>query len=772
MLKYINILFCLTLCQLSFSQKHTISGYVEDSNTGERIIGAYVTDSLSRNVAQTNNYGFYNLKTTGKEAFIKATYIGFKSEPVYLANMHDTVLNIKIHPLMELSEVVVTSSGYNHTINDQLGMITIPVKKLTQMPALGESDLLKSIQSQPGIKGGVEGSSGIFVRGGGSGENLFMLDDVPIYNVSHLYGFFSAFNSDAIKDIKLLKGCFPAQYGGRVSSVIDVRSRDGNNKSLKGQMSIGIISANVTLEGPVINDKTTFIFSGRRSYFDLYSKALKGLELLNSDFPGYNFYDINARITHTFSLKDKIFISFYNGKDRIKNKIDNSNDESQSYLLSDNYHEDSGWGNLISSLRWNHTVGNSLFANTTVAYSRYKYFTQDKYHMIYSDSLAKDYNAKYNSDISDFIIKTDFDYSISNKNKLKFGIGNTFHIFKPGRNDYAVDDQKLNVKTDTSYTNSTLHASELFIYVEDEIKPLQKLTVNSGIRFSSLMSGGKICLNLEPRISATYILLPQLVIKVGYSRMVQYMHLLTRFGLSMPTDIWVPALKGLNPLKSDQVNAGVSYNWSNKLLLSLEVYRKWLFNTTDYKNGSSLLTDLSPWYEKITQGHGNAKGIELSVEKQEGRLTGGINYTISRSDRKYEDLNNGLSFPFKYDRLYDFNISVNYQISKKWDVSSFWMYGTGYPVTTPVDKYIPNFFSHNIYYYPSINNSRLPAYHRLDLGIHYKTHNHVGYQTISIDVFNAYYRKNPVNVYYIGWAFVYSYLLPIIPSVTYTLNFK
>jgi outer membrane cobalamin receptor len=775
MLKVKILLLSLIICQLSFSQSQTISGYVEDSNTGERIIGAYVIDSLSRSIAQTNNYGFYNLKIAGKKAFIKATYIGFKSEVIFLSHVRDTVLNIKMKPVMELKEVVVTSSRYNHTVNGPLGMITIPVKQLTSMPALGEADLIKSIQSQPGIKGGVEGSAGIFVRGGGSGENLFMLDDVPIYNVSHLYGFFSTFNSNAIKDIKILKGCFPSQYGGRVSSVIDVRSRDGNNKSLTGEMSVGIISANITLEGPILNDKTTFIVSGRSSYFNLYSAAIKNLSLLNSDFPDYNFYDINARLSHTFSQKDKIFLSFYNGKDNIKNKNNAIESDNNSYVLSDNYHENSGWGNLIGSLRWNHTFGNSLFANTTIAYSRYKYFTQDKYHTIYSDSLTTDYDARYKSEISDYIVKTDFDYTITNNHKIMFGAGNTFHTFEPGRNDYRVDDQKLNVKTDTSFTNSTLHASEAFIYVEDEIKPIQKLSVNSGLRLSGLISGEKTRFNLEPRISANYILLPQLVIKAGYSRMVQYMHLLSTSGLTMPTDIWVPALKGLNPLKSDQINAGIAYNWANKILVSIEVYRKWLYNTTDYKYGSSLLTDLSPWYEKTTQGNGNAKGIELSVEKQEGRLTGSINYTLSRSDRKYDDLNNGLPFPFIYDRLHDFNISVNYQISQKWDVSAFWIYGTGYPVTLPVEKYASNLDIAPltyIQYYSSINNCRLPAYHRLDLGIHYKTHNHLGDQTISFDVFNAYDRKNPVSTYYYYSTFKYSYLLPIIPSVTYTLKFK
>ncbi len=775
MLKFKILLFLLVLCKIAFPQGHTISGYVEDSNTGERIIGAFVIDSLSNSVAQTNNFGFYNLRTSNRQAFVKATYVGFKSATIHISSVNDTILNIKMEPLVELKEVVVSYSRYTHNENVHLGMITIPIKQLTQMPALGEADLIKSIQNQAGIKGGIEGSAGIFVRGGGSGENLFMLDDVPVYNVSHLYGFFSAFNSHAIKDIKLLKGCFPAQYGGRASSVIDVRSRDGNNKSLQGEISIGIISANVSLDGPVINDKSTFMISGRTSYFNLYSGVLKNLDLLKDDFPKYNFYDFNARLTHTFSQKDKIFLSFYNGKDHINSLNSDNASEENSYVMAENIHENSGWDNLIGSLRWNHMFGSRLFANTTLAYSSYNYFTQDTYHSFPSDSLTKDYNASYKSDISDYIVKTDFDLTINNNHRLIFGFGNTFHTFNPGSNYYYANDQKLEVKIDTSYINSRLLANEAFIYIGDEIKLGHKLVINPGFRLSAFLSAGKTIINPEPRFSANFILLPHLVIKAGYSRMIQYMHLLSRSGLNMPTDIWIPALKGIDPLKSDQINAGFSYNWSDKILISVEAYRKLLYNTTDYKNGSSLLTDLSPWYEKTTQGRGHAKGIELSVEKQEGRLTGSINYTLSGSDRTFEDLNNGLVFPFKYDRLHDLNISVNYQITGKWDVSAFWMYGTGYPVTLANEKYAPDIYIAYIRYiqnYPSINNCVLPAYHRLDLGIHYKINNNLGDQTLSLDVFNAYNRKNPVNVYYNGERFVYSNLLPIIPSITYTLNFK
>lgn len=738
-------------------------------------------DTISKNVTQTNNFGFYNLKIGLNKAAILATYLGIKSKVIYLAPTQDTLINILIKPVLELQEVTVSSSVYERNVNVPLGLTTIPVKQLISLPALGEPDLIKSIQSQPGIKGGIEGSAGIFVRGGGSGENLFMLDDVPLYNISHLYGFFSTFNSSAVKDIKLFKGGFPAKYGGRVSAVVDIRSREGNNKSITGEVSLGFISSKLTLEGPLFSDKTTFIISGRRSYFDLYSATLRKFDVLDENFPDYYFYDLNFRITHTFSQYDKIFLSFYNGKDKIRNNNGSFVINNNAVLFSNDLNETAGWGNIVSSLRWNHVFNNSLFVNTTLAYSRFNYFTLAKFNDSSGDtSLNKtkdiNYSASYLSSNSDIIVKTDFEYTVSGNHKLTFGMGNTFRTYNPGKHSYSIMDQISDLKADTSYINNIVYASEPFFYMEDNIKVTPGLFVNAGLRLSGLLSANKVYFNAEPRISASYSLHPDIVLKAGYSRMVQYLHLLSTSGITVPADIWVPALEGLYPLKSDQINAVISFDLNKKALFSIEIYRKWLTNTTDFRNGASLLASFSPWYEKTTQGSGNAKGVELSVEKQEGRITGSINYTLSTSDRKYTDLNNGQIFPFMYDRLHDFNISLNCQVFKKWDFSVLWFYGTGYPVTVPVEKYVPVLIStsYPVNYYPSLNNCRLPAYHRLDLGIHYKTQNRLGEHTLSFDIFNAYNRQNPVNVYY-GFnylSFKYAYLLPIIPSVTYTLKIK
>ncbi|MGD0343060.1 MAG: TonB-dependent receptor [Bacteroidales bacterium] len=522
--------------------------------------------------------------------------------------------------------------------------------------------------------------------------------------------------------------------------------------------------------------------SGRRSYFDLYSGALKTLNLIDLNFPGYHFYDLNVRLCHAFSEKDKIFLSFYSGKDKILYENKNALAISTFETFSESTDETSGWGNTIGSLRWNHTFRN-LFVNSTIAISNYNYYILSNYNSIrrdtvYKDSFDENYSADYRSKISDLIIKTDFDYLISNNHKLTFGVGNTIHTYNPGSNIYSMKSLLLDIKIDTAYSNTILHNNEPYIYFEDEMKLNQKLLLTAGLRFSGSFQGKNIRINAEPRLSANYQISSQFVIKVGYSRMVQYLHLLSTSGLSMPTDIWVPALKGLQPLKSDQINSGISYHYENLPLISIEFYKKWLINTTDLRNGASLLSDLSPWYEKTTQGHGNAEGIEVVILKQEGRITGSINYTYAKADRNYSDLNNGKTFPFRYDRRHDLNISLNYQISKKWDISVLWWYGTGYPVTIPVEKYQPllnlvTTVQHNLmYYYPSINNYRLPPYHRLDIALHYKITKKNTEQEISLDIFNVYNHKNPVYMYYLlNYSFEYVYLFPIIPSITYTIRF-
>ena len=781
----ISLVLFLGSIQNSCAQTFTVSGYVEDLTTGERMIGAFVADSAGQKAAQTNNYGYFSLKYSKGRISLNATYVGYKAGKYDFTMVRDTSLVIKLEPGSELQEVIIKGSVYNRNAATPLGMVVIPIKQLAAIPALGEVDVLKAIQQQPGIQGGIEGSAGLFVRGGGAGENLYLIDDVPVYNVSHLYGFVSTFNSSAVKDLKVMKGCFPAAYGGRASSVIDVRTRDGNNRAFHGEVSLGMISSKLMFEGPLLSQKTTFIVSARRSYLDLFTNILKNTGLLNNSFPKYYFYDINAKVVHTFSSRDRIYLSFYNGKDHIRNVHETTEELSETSKYSENNTETSGWGNLLGTLRWNHNAGSSLFINTTVAYSKYDYFTDRNYSSLYEDlvsgfDISRDYHAGYYSRIQDIIAKTDFSYSVNSKQTVRFGAGYTFHTLSPGTNTYSLNDEALNVTRDTSFTNDLIQAGEYFLYSEYEAQ-IGRATLNLGIRASGFLADTAHYFTPEPRLSFNYMLLPKLALKAGYSRMEQYIHLLSTSGVSMPTDLWIPSTRGIRPLGSDQVNAGLAFEWQS-ITLTAEVYRKWLNHTTDFSNGASLSTDLRPWYEKTTQGVGGAKGFEISLEKLKGSVSGNISYTLAKADRKYPAINHGKEFPFSYDRRHNFNIFVNWIISPKYDVSAAWIYGTGYPATIPVEKYLPALGIYNtdseyggeIDYYPSRNNVHMAAYHRLDISFHYKVTTRIGEHTISVDVFNVYNRKNPIYMYYSGYrvkTLQYANLLPVIPSLTYTLRF-
>ena len=776
-------LFFILISYPSYSQFHSVSGFVEDSYTGERLAGAFVYDYTEKNIVQTNDFGFFRIMTNS-DVSVQASYMGTKSELLRFHLSGDTLLKLKIIQVIGLNEVQISSEMANNRFGAILGYSRLPVKQLLLMPALGEADIVKSLQNQPGIKGGLEGSTGMFVRGGSSGENLFLLDDVPLYNVSHLYGFFSTFNSSVVKDVKLYKGCFPARYGGRVSSVIDVRSIDGNQEELKGELSIGIISSHFMAEGPTSNHKTTFVVSGRRSYFDLYSGIFDKLTLLGLNFPGYSFYDFNTRIAHAISAKDKIYLNFYTGRDKIYDRISNIYTANNHATYSEMTEEKSGWGNITGSVRWNHLTDNLLFINTTISGTGYNYNVSENYRSLQNDSLAgeqlsRSYTAEYSSNVTDILLKSDFEYSFSNFHKINFGLGTTLHIFNPGKNSYSSNSTTTGQITETSMNSIKIQSNEPYLYFDDEFKAGEKIIIRSGLRISSFITRRQTKINPEPRISANFKILPALSLKAGYSRMFQYMHLLSNSGLSMPTDFWIPAVKPVYPEKSDQVNAGLTCQLSENVDLSIEAYKKYLTNTTDFKNGYSVFSTSENWYDRVTQGKGEARGVEISLKKSGKILSFDVNYTLSKATRIYDDLNNGREFPFRYDRLHDLNISLNYKISEKWNISALWVYGTGYPVTVPVEKYSPSInlvsgFQHNlIYYYPSLNNFRLSDYKRLDVGIHYSIRRKKTEHNISLDVFNALNRKNPVNMYYIqNFSLKYVYLFPFMPSLTYTIKFN
>jgi len=787
-MKYLLTLLLSIFAGSLSAQQYIISGYVEDASTGERVVGAYIYDSVSNNWIITNDYGFFSLKDCSEKALLSISYIGYMPFVREIDLHKDTIVTLKIATNNVIDEVIVRSDIYKRTVNTSLSLSIIPVKSLISIPALGEVDLLKSLQNQPGVKGGIEGSSGLNVRGSSDGDNLIMLDDVPLYNVSHLFGFFSSFNSSVIKDIKLIKGCFPARYGGRSASVIDVRCRDGNNKKFTGEASLGIISSKLTIEGPLLHDKTTYILTARRSYFDLYSDLLKRRGIMKESLPGYYFYDLNGRITHTFSQKDRIHLNFYNGKDNMQNKNTDIEESDDNEKFTEIRKDNTGWTNTLGSVRWNHTFNNKLFLNTTFAASKYEYYTEDDYNSTREifdteEKIDRIYWFTYNAGLQDINLKADFDYFGINNHRIKLGTGNIFHNIDPGKSNYYIEDSETGEYSDTTFTNDNIDAQTRSLYIEDEFILIENLTINAGLRITDFKTGKSIYTNAEPRLALNWLLTGNIAVKGGYSRMVQYIQLISENNVTMPLDLWVPSAKGLEPLKSDQATLGFSYNYKNDIVFTIEGYYKELINTTDYIEGASLAGEQVPWYERVTQGKGTAKGIEISAERQSGKLLAGIYYTISKSDRTYKELNTNSTFPFKYDRLHDITISTNYQISDKWDISFLWVYYSGNPITLETEKYLPAIsvysgtsdFGHEIHYFPNKNNFRLPAYHRLDIGIHRTTKNKLGKQTISFDIFNAYNRKNPVQANYSDVRFkkiLYSHLLPIIPTISYTIKFE
>lgn len=714
-----------------------------------------------------------------------ASYVGCQSDEVDLVLKSDTSIVIPIDQNKELEEIIINARSNRNIINNQLGYKILSKETIRLLPALGEPDVLKAIQNQPGIQSGTEGSTNIHVRGGGSGDNLIVLDDIPLYNVSHLYGFFSSFNSMAIKDAKLLKGSFPARYGGRSSSVIDIRTIDGNTKKLSVNTNIGFISSSTTMDGPIFSDKTTYLISGRRSYFDSYSNIIKSAKLLKNSFPDYYFYDINAKIAHTFSKKNKIYFNYYSSKDDIKNINSSETDFTNNKAINLQQNELSGWNNQIFSLRWNHVFQNTMFNNTTLAYSRYNYFINKSYEeqTQYDDyKLYKVYKTDFKSHIYDLIFKSDFYYYYSDNLNFRFGFGSALHTVNPGRIKLYIDDDWNNEQNDTLFANKVIKFQEPYLYLEANLKFYQRFKLNLGIRQSGTYYNNHLNTNTEPRIHLNFKITDDIVLKSGFTTSYQYFHFLSTSGVNMPSDLWIPSINNINALKANQFNAGISINLFHNLLFTFELYKKQLYNITHYKNGASLLNDTEAWDTKITQGKGNSKGAELALSKNYGKITGNINYTYSIANRQYNELNNGIQFPFKYDRLHDFSVIINIALNKKLDFSLYWIYGTGYPVTLANEKYLPYFmiyslsseFGGEIHSFSSVNHIRLPDYHRLDIGIHYKIRKKKFQHIVSFNVFNAYNRKNPVYMYYNQYQYnklQYVSLLPIIPTLSYSFSF-
>ena len=800
MKKTVSLLLLLLLCFCGMAQ-HTISGTIYDEKTGETLIGTTIYDTVSHQGTITNQHGRYTITLKENSPVLRISFVGYETQFIPVELNQNRHLDIRLKSSLTLQEVVITGDRIQHVESSQTSMVELPVEQVKAVPVLfGETDVVKVVQLLPGVQSGSEGMSGMYVRGGGPDENLFLLDGVPMYNVNHLGGFFSAFNSDAVKNISLYKGSFPAHFGSRLSSVLDITTNNGNDKEFHGGIGIGAISAKFNFEGPIVKEKTTFSISGRRTYADaLLQPILRAAtfidgygEKINA---GYYFYDLNAKITHKFNDRSRLYASYYMGDDalyaRFQYGMSYSNDRE---YLKLGYN----WGNIVGSLRWNYELTPKLFMNVTGAYTRYRNdlsLTEEMYYNYGTESYSEELGVGFNSGIQDVTGRVDFDYAPAPNHAIKFGGQYIYHIFTPETNSiHAKEDDGGRVfQLDTVTGQSIVHAHELMAYAEDDWKINDKFKINAGLNLTGFAVQGKFYPSLQPRFSGRYLINDRLSAKVGYAYMTQYLHLLSNSSINLPTDLWVPVTARIQPMTSQQVAAGLFYNLKDLVNLSVEGYYKYMDNLLEYKDGASFWGSSQGWENKVNMGRGWAYGVEFLAQKSVGDFTGWIGYTWSHTDRKFDRegmmINNGEVFPAKYDRRHDISIVATYKFNEHIDASLSWVFSTGNAVTLGLQEFDGNevgredeyyyYESDVVPYISSRNNYRMPNYHRMDASINFHKQLRHGKRTINISVYNLYNRQNPYLLYtsydyYYGGVNKYLKQLsifPIIPSISYNWNF-
>jgi outer membrane receptor for ferrienterochelin and colicin len=772
-------IFCCTCTFFSvtaFSQENVIvSGFVSDNATGERLAGATVFDVEKITGTNCNQFGFYSLSLPLGKSVLLFRFVGFDSEIVSLDIFKDTVLNISLTTNNIVGEVEVKAPPRaNSLLSPTLGMHRLTGKEIEKIPAvLGEPDLLKAIQLLPGVSFATEGSTGFSVRGGNPDQTLILLDGVPVYNVNHLWGFMSAFNNDAISGANLYKGSLSARFGGRLSSVLDVGMKEGNLKKQSGTFSLSPIAGHLTLEGPIVKDKASFMVSGRTTWANLLLLAAQRLENTNSggQVISYGFWDINAKTNYIVNQNNRIYLSFYTGRDAYIMEDDGSHSSTYSKFSYN-------WQNLTGVMRWNHIFSPVLFANFSLYNSR---FRQEYYNQF--DKKGDEIYIGYNN-LNDLSQKGDFDWLPRNSAHFKFGYNFSLQKFSPEIISYKSDSASYELNKDI-FTNNFI--TEL--YAEVDIDLTEKLKGNFGLRGGSLATEGKNYWSLRPRVSLRYLLTKQVSAKISYSRMTQYLHQLQNTTLGIPTELWVSSTNKIKPGNSDLFSTGIFWQPNNQYRFSSEVFYTNLKNILQYKDGTLVLKERDDsWEDFVATGTGKAYGLELMTEKITGSLTGWVAYTLSKSTRQFDEINFGETFPYAYDRRHQLNINANYLIDKKLkkgkaitkDISATFNYASGNNITLATQEYqaipLPLMESsrYNAGWFEkrsllnTVNNYKMPDFHNLNLS--YRIERQSAEKTIvwNFSVYNVYNRLNPWYYYQQGDKMKQITLFPIIPSVSYT----
>jgi hypothetical protein len=784
-MKYIlSLIIGLWTLSISVQAQYQISGYVTDVSTGEILIGANVFIPSLQAGTSTNNYGFYTLNVPSGSLKISSSFIGYETLKKTIYITENTSLKLALSPSTFITnEVLLTAEKRDKNVQEtKVSTIEISIDQVKELPAfMGEVDILKTIQLLPGVQSAGEGNAGFYVRGGGPDQNLILLDEAVVYNAAHLLGFFSVFNADAIKSVELIKGGMPAQYGGRLSSVLNISMRDGNYQEHHASGGIGLISTRLTAEGPLKKDTASYIASFRRTYID---QLLKPVLKKKPEFEGnsYFFYDINAKVNYRLSDKDRLFLSGYFGKDKFSF---NSTDSDFGISIP--------WGNATGSLRWNHIFNNGAFLNTSLIFSDYQF-----------EFIAEqdDFEFGIFSGIRDFNIKSDVQQQINDKHLLRYGINVTQHIFTPSNVTGRIGETIINEGNIVRQ-----YGTEFGVYISDEWKINPLLSVNAGLRFSGFGHFGpftrfvkgpreelldvitynkgeliKAYGGLEPRITGRYILNENASLKAAFTQNYQYVHLASISSIALPTDVWIPSSDRVGPQLGRQYTIGYFRNlFDNYFETSAEIYYKHLENLVEFKEGAEPGTSVNDNTDNgLTFGNGQSYGLEVFLKKRLGTTTGWIGYTLSKTTRTFEELNNGKTFVATYDRVHDLSITVSHKFNKKWSLSSVFIYGTGKAITLPEQIYIVE--GNLAVEYGERNSYRIPAYHRMDISATYTPNTKRKYQNNWVfSIYNIYNRQNPYLIFFDqegelsqGTTKITAKqvsLFPIIPSVTWNFKF-
>jgi len=773
---------CYSISGLA-QDKFTLNGYIRDSVSGESLIGANLSIRSEGKGVSSNQYGFYSITLKNGIYQLAASFVGYQPK-VWTINLTDNKsFNILLVPNANaINNVTVVSRRRDNQVKTaQMGKIELNINTAKAIPAfMGEVDILKTLQLMPGVRNAGEGNAGFYVRGGGADQNLILLDDAVVYNTGHLFGFFSIFNSDAIKNVSLIKGGMPAQYGGRLSSVVDVAMKEGNTNKTQVDLGIGLIASRFSIQGPLKKNKASYMISARRTYADAIAKPLikKTSDYYGS---GYYFYDLNAKVNYEISEKDHLYLSGYFGRDKF-----NFNNAKRSF------NTEIPWGNSTATLRWNHVFNKKLFSNTTLVYNDYQFALNGK---------QNDFNINLSSGIRDLNAKTDFDYYLSPEHKIKFGAQYTFHTFLP---NVLSGNQDSVVFTPQNATKK--FANEYGLYVQDDWEINSKLKLNIGLRYSQFqqvgrytnyirdVNGNKIDSvvygkgqtvqsygGFEPRATIRYTLNDNASLKAAITNNLQYIHLVTNAGTTLPTDLWVPSTLRVKPQLSWQYAIGYFQNLKEGMFeTSVEAYYKTMENQIEYREGYT--PSLKDPEEEFVFGKGWSYGAEFFVNKVKGRLTGWVGYTLSWTWRQFNQLNDGLKYPSRNDRRHDLSVVANYELNDKWKLSSVFVYGTGAAISVPERFYLVGGVLTQEY--SRINAYRMAAYHRIDIAATYtpkRKENSKFNSNWVFSIYNIYSRQNPYFIYYdqegsaatgdLKVSAKQVSLFPIIPSVTWNLKF-